>query len=67
VRGRRCAVEDQRAHEITVLALLDQVDRRRGAFFPPTQFAQIHRLAEPAGCLTDSQDRFAFAFEGERG
>ena len=66
VRGGRGAVEDQRAHEIAVLALLDQIDRRRSALLAAAELAQIHRLAEPAGGLADQQDRLARAFEGER-
>ena len=55
VRRRRGAVEDQRADEIAVLALLGEIDRRRRALLAAADLAQIHRLAEPARRLADQQ------------
>ena len=59
-------VGDQRAHHVAVLALLDQIDRRRRALLAAADVAQIERLAEPALRLADQQDRFARGLERQR-
>ena len=43
-----------------------EIDRRRRALFARAEFAQIHRLTEPAFRFADQQDRLAVALEGER-
>ena len=54
---------DQRAHEIAVAPLRDQIDRRRRALLAAADVAQIERLAEPALGLADQQDRLARGLE----
>ena len=66
VRRGDQAVGDQRAHHIAVLALLDQIDRRRRALLAAADVAQIERLAEPALRLADQQDRLAGRLERKR-
>jgi len=59
-------VDDQRAHHIAVLLLLDQVDRRRRPLLAAADVAQVKRLAEPALRLADQQNGFAIGLEGKR-
>src|SRR4029078_1304202 len=65
VRSSRNSIQDQRADEIAVLALLDEIDRRRRTFFAAADVAQIDRLPQPALRLADQYDRLALAREGE--
>ena len=60
------AVADQRADEFAIPALGGEIDRRRCALLPPTDIAQVKRLAEPALGLADQQDRLAFGLERKR-
>ena len=66
VHRRDRAVGNQAAHQIAVLALLDQIDRRRRALFAAADVAQIERLAEPALRLADQQDHLARRLERDR-
>src|SRR6185312_16646341 len=65
VRGADRAFEDEAAHQIAVLALLDEIYRRWRAFLAPADVAQIKRLAEPACCLTDKDDGLTGLLEGQ--
>ena len=58
---------DEVAHEIAVRLLRGKVHRRRRAGLAAADLAQIERLAEPATCDADEQDRLALGREADAG